>query len=112
VIPRSSPSTTARAKTMVTAPSEPFVMKILAPSRTQPSGRRTARVVIWDGFDPAPGSVSPKAPSSPTARPGSQRVRCSSVPQRKIERATRPRLTETSDRREESAAPSSSITTR
>jgi hypothetical protein len=59
-----------------------LVMKVLLPSITQSSPSSTARVrVAPKTSEPPPGSVSPKPPSaSPRARGGSQRWRCSSVP--------------------------------
>ncbi len=58
-----------------------LVMKAFAPSSTQPSSSRFARVRGVAVSDPAPGSVSPKPASAfPATRSGSQRCFCSSEP--------------------------------
>jgi hypothetical protein len=65
-----------------------------------------------EGLEPAAGSVRPNAPSSPPHRPGTHRSCCASVPQATIDLPTRPTLTDTIERMELSAAPTSSTTTR
>jgi hypothetical protein len=58
-----------------------FVMKIFEPFTTQLPSPSSARVRVAPASDPAPGSVSPKAPSRfPEARSGSHCRFCSSVP--------------------------------
>ncbi len=89
----------------------PVLMNCLAPLSTYLLPTFSARVLMAPASEPASGSVSPNAPSSPAAAPGSHRCRCSSVPQRSSDIANRPRLTLISDRIEESAAPTSSTTT-
>ena len=60
-----------------------LLMKILAPSRTQPPSTRFARVEMPAASEPAPGSVSPKAAIfSPAASGRSQSSFCCSVPKR------------------------------
>ncbi len=62
-----------------------LVMKIFEPFTTHSPSRSSARVRVAPASDPAPGSVSPNAPSlRPEARSGSQSRFCSSVPKRKI----------------------------
>ena len=77
--PRIVPS--ARAHTIATSATEPLVIHIFVPVRTQSSPSRTAVVRIDPGSEPASGSVRPKQPiSSPAAMPGSHCWRCSSDP--------------------------------
>ncbi len=52
----------ARANTIVTAPSEPLVMKIFDPLITYSSPSRRAVVRIPATSEPAPGSVIPRQP--------------------------------------------------
>src|SRR6185437_13003884 len=74
-------SESVRATTMTRSDWMPFVMKVLAPLRTQWSPSRTAVVRTPCRSLPAPGSVIAIAPMhSPDAMPGSQRASCSSVP--------------------------------
>ena len=70
-----------RAQTTATSARDPLVIHILAPSRTQFSPTRLARVRMPAGLEPASGSVRPKQPIVvPAAMPGSQRSFCSSEP--------------------------------
>jgi hypothetical protein len=58
-------------------------MKTFWPASTQPSPSRRAVVVIRCELEPASGSVIANAIlAEPSASPGSQRLRCSSVPNR------------------------------
>ena len=60
---------------------DPDVIHIFSPFRMYSSPDLRARVVMPAGFDPKPGSVSPKQPSfSPLASAGSQVFFCSSEP--------------------------------
>ena len=67
-----------------------FVMKHFVPLMCQPPSTRVAFVDISAGFEPAPGSVSPKEPmTSPAAARGSQASRWASVPPSRIESVAR-----------------------
>ena len=101
-------SSSVRAHTTATSASEPLVIHIFEPFRTQPSPDRFARVRIPAGLEPASGSVSPKQPIvSPAAMPGSQRSFCSSLPQRWIANIASDPCTEQNERSPESPASSS-----
>ena len=66
---------------MATSAMEPEVIHIFSPLSMYSSPDLRAVVVMPPGFDPKPGSVSPKQPSfSPVARAGSQVFFCSSEP--------------------------------
>ena len=71
------------AQMIATSAMDASPIQRLAPSRTQPPSRRSARVIIPAGSEPAVGSVRPKQPtSSPAAIPGSHCCLCSSEPKR------------------------------
>ena len=96
------------AQTTATSASDPFVIHIFEPFRTQPESVFFARVRMPAGLDPASGSVSPKQPiSSPAAIPGSQRSFCSSDPEFQIANIASDPCTEQNDRSPESPASSS-----
>ena len=65
-----------RAHTTATSASEPLVIHIFEPLRTQPVVRSSSRACASPaGLEPASGSVSPKQPIVvPAAMPGSQRL--------------------------------------
>ncbi len=89
----------------------PEVIHIFSPFRMYSSPDLRARVVMPAGFDPKPGSVSPKQPSfSPVASAGSQVFFCSSEPKVKIGYITSADCTLTKLRRPESPRSSSCIT--
>ena len=72
-----------RATTSTACASSTPEMYVLRPLRTMSGPSSVSVVVIWCEFEPASGSVIAKAIfSSPEAIPGSQRRRCSSVPER------------------------------
>src|SRR6476620_1845758 len=102
-----------RAQTTATSATEPLVIHILLPVRTQsprPSGAGswTARVRIPPGSEPKSGSVSPKQPiASPVAIRGSHASFCSADPCFQIAYIARDPCTETIERRPESPASSS-----
>jgi len=69
------------AVTTKTSPTPPCVMKRFVPFSTYRSPRRTAVVCVPPASEPAPGSVSPKPPSTrPDASRGTNRSRWASVP--------------------------------
>ena len=107
--PRIPPcSSPALAQTTATSAIEPLVIHIFEPSSTQSSPSRRALVRIEAGSEPWSGSVSPKQPiASPVAIEGSQRSRCSSVPQRWIANIASDPCTDTRLRTPESVASSS-----
>ncbi len=77
-LPFFSPVTAVATKI---SPTPPLVMKILVPFSTQWSPFCSARVCVPWASEPAPGSVSPKAPStSPRASLVRYFCFCSSVP--------------------------------
>ena len=91
VMARPSPSAgSVRAQTTTTPATSPLVIHCLAPSSTQRSPRRTARVESAEGSLPAPGSERPKAPArySPEASLGRWRSFCSGEPYRAMISAT------------------------
>ena len=97
-----------RAHTTATSASEPLVIHIFEPLRTQLSPLRLARVRIPAGLEPASGSVRPKQPIVvPAAMPGSQRSFCSSEPHFQIANIASEPCTEQNERRPESPASSS-----
>ena len=51
-----------RAQTTATSATEPFVIHVFSPFRTQPSPVAPSLVSMPAGFDPNPGSVRPKHP--------------------------------------------------
>ena len=60
---------------------EPFVIHCFVPAMCQPPSLRVAVVTSAPASDPAPGSVSANAPIvSPRASGGTNRARCSSLP--------------------------------
>ena len=74
-----------RAKTRNVPAWLPFVIHCLAPLSLQPSPSGTALVRSAPASDPEPGSVSANAPSTrPVASSGTNRRRCSSVPNERI----------------------------
>ena len=76
-----SPAPSSLAQTTATSAMVPEVIHIFSPFSTKSEPSRRARVVMPPGFDPKPGSVSPKQPSfSPVASAGSQEFFCSSEP--------------------------------
>ena len=107
--PRIPPfSSPALAQTTATSATEPLVIHILRPSRTQSSPSLRARVRIEPGSEPWSGSVRPKQPiASPVAMRGSHSVFCSSLPQRQIANIASDPWTETRERMPESDASSS-----
>ena len=70
------------AITTMTSAFSPFVHQSFSPLRIHPfpSGEGTARVCIFAGSDPTPGSVSANAEMAPFARRGSHFSFCSFVP--------------------------------
>ena len=104
-----SPSlASVRAQTTATSATEPLVIHIFVPSRTQSSPSRRARVRMPAGLDPKSGSVRPKHPiASPAAIRGSHSCFCSSLPNRQIANIASEPWTETSERTPESTASSS-----
>src|SRR6266480_252129 len=69
------------AQTTATSAIDPEVIHIFSPLSTYSLPTFRARVFIPPGFDPNPGSVSPKQPSfSPFCIAGSQVFFCSSLP--------------------------------
>jgi hypothetical protein len=97
-----------RAHTTATSASEPLVIHIFEPFRTQPSPERFAHMRIAAGFEPASGSVRPKQPSVvPAAIGGNQRSFCSSLPHFQIANIASDPCTEQNDRSPESPASSS-----
>ena len=73
------------AMTIVTQACSPFVMKFFDPSRMNPSPFSRANVDRPPASEPAPGSVSANAPAPfPPESIGRWRLRCASVPNRKI----------------------------
>ncbi len=90
---------------------EPEVIHIFSPLSTYSLPRRSARVRMAAGLEPASGSVSPKQPIfSPLAMAGSQRCFCASVPKVKMGYITRPLCTLAKERRPLSPRSSSCIT--
>ena len=76
---RLSGSVEVRATTITRSACMPPVMNVLAPLTIQSSPSRTAVVRMPARSDPVPGSVIATAVSRvPAARPGNQRLRCSS----------------------------------
>ena len=97
-----------RAHTTATSASEPLVIHIFEPLRTQPPSVFFARVRIAAGLEPASGSVSPKQPIVvPSAIPGSHFSFCSSLPQRWMANIASDPCTEQNERSPESPASSS-----
>src|SRR5271166_248598 len=85
-----------RAQQIATSATVPLVIQVFSPLITQSLPSFTALVAIPAGFDPKPGSVSPKQPSaSPFAILGSQRSFCSSVPYVRIGYITNAPCTDT-----------------
>ncbi len=79
------PSGSVTACTTQTSPTVPWVVKVLAPLRIQPPSTLTARERVPAASEPASGSVRLQAPIlAPVARSGSQRRRCSSLPNLKM----------------------------
>ena len=79
---------------------------------TQSEPSRRAEVRIEDGSEPRSGSVNPKQPiASPEAIRGSHCCLCSSEPQRQMANMASEPCTDTSERRPESHASSSSQAT-
>jgi hypothetical protein len=72
----------------------PLVMNTFCPSRTQSSPSRTARVRSEETSEPAPGSVTQKAPTLGSAgvpnSSGAQRATCAGVPEAIIATSGRP----------------------
>jgi hypothetical protein len=88
-----------------------FVIQFLAPSITQPSPSRLARVRIARGSDPASGSERVNAAShSPLARRGSTRCLSSSDPARRIGSDPRSWTASSNDDEAQAAATSSMAT--
>jgi hypothetical protein len=97
------------AQTTATSETDPLVIHIFEPSRTQstcaPSPSRRALVRIPDGSEPWSGSVRPKQPiASPAAIRGSHSCFCSSEPNRWIANIASEPCTDTIDRTPESPA--------
>ena len=66
-------------------PNAPLVIHCFEPEIVQPSSSAVAAVRSEPASEPDSGSVSAKAPiSSPRASGGTKRLRCSSVPKRRI----------------------------
>ena len=97
-----------RAHTTATEDSEPLVIHILLPLRTQSSPSRFAVVRIDAGSEPASASVRPKQPiASPAAMRGSHSCFCSSDPKRQMANIASEPWTDTNERSPESPASSS-----
>ncbi len=96
------------AQTTATPATEPLVIHILRPLRTQSGPSFFAWVRREAGSEPWSGSVRPKQPMvSPAAIDGSQRCFCSSEPYFQIAYMASEPWTETRERMPESAASSS-----
>src|SRR5947209_169315 len=84
-VPRSTMNpripSSARAQTIAMSATDPLVIQVFSPFNTQESPSFLARVCMPAGFDPNPGSVRPKQPSSsPDCSLGNQCCFCSSEP--------------------------------
>ncbi len=100
------------AQTTAMSASDPLVIHILVPERTQSPPARRAWLRIAAGSLPASGSVSPKQPIAlPAAISGSHRSRCSSLPKRWMGNMASDPCTETKERSPLSPASSSSQAT-
>src|SRR5256712_2290941 len=99
------------ANTSARPDTEPFEIHVLRPRRTHESPSRLALVRIFVASLPTSGSVRPKHPrTSPLQRRGSQRCFCSSVPNLRTVISTSEIWTESVVRTDESARPTSSVT--
>jgi len=74
-------SASVRANSRIVPPNAAFVIHCFAPATCHPPSTRSACAVIAPASDPDPDSVSAKQPTpSPRASGGTNRERCSSVP--------------------------------
>src|SRR5208282_3011832 len=109
--PTAAFSSSSLAQITATSAIDPDVIHIFSPFRMYSSPDFRARVVMPAGFDPNPGSVSPKQPNfSPLASAGSQVFFCSSEPNVKMGYITSADCTLTKLRRPESPRSNSCMT--
>src|SRR5947209_16279165 len=99
------------AKMSASFDTEPFEIHVFRPRSTHESPSRFALVRILVASLPTSGSVRPKQPmTSPLQSKGSQRCFCSSVPNLRMVISTSEIWTESVVRTDESARPTSSVT--
>ena len=100
------------AHTIETSLTHPFVFHFLCPVSTQSEPSRTARVVMLDGSEPGPGSVSAKQPiASPRAIRGNHSSRWASLPYVRIGNMASEPCTLTNERSPESPYSTSRLAT-